>query len=82
MIYLYGVTREVKSDQLPDAAVFGGAVELMSVDDLTLVVEHVEAVVLQEMLGEGARDDDTILHNAVMAHQGFINSVAKAADIV
>jgi hypothetical protein len=82
MIYLYGVTRAATADQLPSAGVFGGAPECLTESGLTLIAERVAAVVLEQMLGEGARDDDTILHNAVMAHQGFLNEVASAIDIL
>ncbi|MEM9500790.1 MAG: GvpL/GvpF family gas vesicle protein [Pseudomonadota bacterium] len=82
MIYLYGVAHKANADQLPNAGVFGGVAECLPVSGLTIVAERVEAVILDKMLGEGAREDDTIMHNAVMAHQGFLNQVAGKVDVL
>jgi Gas vesicle synthesis protein GvpL/GvpF len=81
MIYIYGVVRDGAS-LAPHDGVFGGALELITQDGFSLVVEQVLPAVIEATLGEGARGNEAILHTAVLAHQAVLNALVEQADLL
>jgi Gas vesicle synthesis protein GvpL/GvpF len=81
MIYIYGVVREGVS-LVPQDGVYGGALERIVKDGFSLVVEPVQASVIEATLGEGARGNEALLHTAVLAHQAVLNALVEQADLL
>ncbi|MEM7701929.1 MAG: GvpL/GvpF family gas vesicle protein [Pseudomonadota bacterium] len=82
MIYLYAVLRKDDAARVGASGIFGGAVETRTIEETTFLLEEVPGPVLQSALGEGARDDDRVLHNAALAHQAFLSEVCAKHDVL
>jgi hypothetical protein len=83
MIYVYGVARAGAVAHEPSAkGVFGGLLATITEDGFGIIIEQVDAAVIDATLGEGAKGNETLLHTAVLAHQAVLNALVAEGDLL
>jgi hypothetical protein len=83
MIYMYGVAwLGCFAFESSTKGVFGGLLGTVGHEGFSVIIEQVDAGVIDATLGEGAKGNETLLHTAVLAHQAVLNVLVTEGDLL